>query len=223
MDKPTSPVAPEQVVAAPLNGIKATPFHDEGAIAQCFYCKRYTMDIEALNDRPMACECGKKNGWSGSFRTPGPNAKWSGIAPDTLDVCTDSDNCNRCKTHPKHRGSIDHAGIPVGKSYGAKPSEVEYDRLKKQKDLILLREQMKHCKCDECGHSKAEGLALYCASCAEKFFVASPEAAPAAIQRIDSIEFTKIAARHLPGDMGPHNAWLFFQEASRVFFGKEIA
>lgn len=46
--------------------------------------------------------------------------------------------------------------------------------------------------------------------------------AVAAVQRIDSIAFTKIAARHLPGDMDPHDAWLFFQEASRAFFGKEI-
>lgn len=51
----------------------------------------------------------------------------------------------------------------------------------------------------------------------------APEQVVAAVQRIDSIAFTKIAARHLPGDMDPHDAWLFFQEASRAFFGKEIA
>lgn len=40
---------------------------------------------------------------------------------------------------------------------------------------------------------------------------------------IDEVRFVEIANRHLPGDMDPHNAWLFFQEASRAFFGKEIA
>lgn len=28
-----------------------------------------------------------------------------------VDYCTDPDNCNRCKTHPKHRGDMEHAGI----------------------------------------------------------------------------------------------------------------
>ena len=28
-----------------------------------------------------------------------------------IDYCTDPDNCKRCKTHPKHRGDMDHAGI----------------------------------------------------------------------------------------------------------------
>lgn len=45
-----------------------------------------------------------------------------------------------------------------------------------------------------------------------------PQAEP-----IDNIKFVEIAARHLPGDMDPHNAWLFFQEAARTFLGKEVA
>lgn len=28
-----------------------------------------------------------------------------------LDYCTDPDNCARCKTHPDHRGDMEHAGI----------------------------------------------------------------------------------------------------------------
>jgi hypothetical protein len=44
---------------------------------------------------------------------------------------------------------------------------------------------------------------------------------PAAVS-IDKVRFADIAARHLPGGMDPHNAWLFFQEASRTFLGKEI-
>jgi len=39
------------------------------------------------------------------------------------DVCTDGDNCRRCKTHVNHRGSIPHAGIPMGDSFGAKETE----------------------------------------------------------------------------------------------------
>jgi hypothetical protein len=42
-------------------------------------------------------------------------------------------------------------------------------------------------------------------------------------EAIDEVRFVEIASRHLPGDMDPHNAWLFFQEASRAFFGREIA
>lgn len=41
-----------------------------------------------------------------------------------LDVCTDGYNCRRCKTHPNHRGSIPHAGIPVGNSFGAQTVDV---------------------------------------------------------------------------------------------------
>ncbi|WP_431509786.1 hypothetical protein [Variovorax sp. DAIF25] len=44
-------------------------------------------------------------------------------AAESLDVCTDSDNCTRCKTASKHRGDLYHAGIPVGRSFGAKPRE----------------------------------------------------------------------------------------------------
>jgi hypothetical protein len=55
--------------ALPLNGIKATMFHDEGAVAQCGYCKRYTLDRRALGDRPLTCDCGKAHGWrAGQFR-----------------------------------------------------------------------------------------------------------------------------------------------------------
>jgi hypothetical protein len=79
----------------------------------------------------------------GSGRDPAPGAAIAAreqeATTSTLDVCTDSDNCNRCKTAMRHRGSLDHAGIPVGNSYGATPSE--YDRLKQQKDEILRRQE----------------------------------------------------------------------------------
>lgn len=58
-----------------------TWFHDAGAQAQCHYCKRYSLDPRTLSDRPPACECGEKLGWSGSFKPPGPEARWSGATP----------------------------------------------------------------------------------------------------------------------------------------------
>lgn len=70
---------------APLNGIAATMFHGEGAIARCSYCGRYSIDPKTLGDRQPKCECGEKHGWSGSFEKPGPDAKWSGEAPATAD------------------------------------------------------------------------------------------------------------------------------------------
>ncbi|WP_244118873.1 hypothetical protein [Burkholderia gladioli] len=69
----------------PLNGISATMFHGEGAIARCSYCGRYSIDPKTLGDRQPKCECGEKHGWSGSFEKPGPDAKWSGAAPAAAD------------------------------------------------------------------------------------------------------------------------------------------
>lgn len=65
-----------------LNDVPATLTHDEGAYAQCGDCGRYTLDPTALCARGMpTCECGSTSGWSGSFKRPGPEAKWSGRAP----------------------------------------------------------------------------------------------------------------------------------------------
>lgn len=50
--------------------IPATMFHGAGAYAQCHYCKRYSRDPATLSDRPPACECGQRLGWSGSFAPP---------------------------------------------------------------------------------------------------------------------------------------------------------
>ncbi|UVS87023.1 hypothetical protein EFP18_23360 [Burkholderia glumae] len=73
----------------PLNGIAATMFHGEGAIARCSYCGRYSLDRKTLGDRPPKCECGEKHGWSGSFEKPGPDAKWSGAAPSGMPATAD--------------------------------------------------------------------------------------------------------------------------------------
>lgn len=53
--------------------------------------------------------------WTPIYAAPQPAPSPQGM----LDVCTDGDNCRRCQTRPKHRGSISHAGIPAGNSYGA--------------------------------------------------------------------------------------------------------
>lgn len=78
-----SPV--EQPAAAPMNGIPASLRHDEGAIARCSYCGRYSLDPKTLSDRQPKCDCGEKHGWSGSFKKPAPDAKWSGEAPAPAD------------------------------------------------------------------------------------------------------------------------------------------
>lgn len=78
----TTAAAPPAPESQPLNGIKATMFHDEGAIAQCGSCSRYTLDTDALHQRfRLVCDCGDMHGWSGSFKQPGANAVWHGSAP----------------------------------------------------------------------------------------------------------------------------------------------
>jgi hypothetical protein len=80
-------LAPHPAAGEPwLNGIPATLQHDEGAFAQCGDCRRYTLDPYALTDRPPQCECGSKHGWSGSFKRPGADARWSGAAPPSAAV-----------------------------------------------------------------------------------------------------------------------------------------
>jgi hypothetical protein len=68
-----------------LNGIKANLFHDEGAIAQCGNCQRYTLDTQALGNSQPTCVCGQKHYWSGSFKKPGPDALWHGTPPPSVD------------------------------------------------------------------------------------------------------------------------------------------
>jgi len=82
------PALQEAIIATPSGGagcsvgaVKATLFHDAGAVAQCGYCKRYTMDARALSDRQPMCECGEWHGWSGSFKPPTADSKWYGPRP----------------------------------------------------------------------------------------------------------------------------------------------
>jgi len=65
-----------------LNGIPATMWHDEGAIARCS-CGWYSLNPATLQNpvgkAPPCWNCGDRHGWSGSFVKPGPGAKWSGL------------------------------------------------------------------------------------------------------------------------------------------------
>ncbi|WP_257744572.1 hypothetical protein [Burkholderia glumae] len=88
LDRERAAVSPATAVT-PLNGIAATMFHGEGAIARCSYCGRYSLDPKTLGDRQPKCECGEKHGWSGSFEKPGPDAKWSGAAPSGMPATAD--------------------------------------------------------------------------------------------------------------------------------------
>ena len=56
--------------------ITATHSHDAGAYARCSYCGRYSDDIRSLEHK-IPCDCGKTEGWCGSFLRPGPKAVWS--------------------------------------------------------------------------------------------------------------------------------------------------
>ena len=59
--------------------IKATLRHDAGAFAQCSYCGRYSDYYQLLiRYKEYRCDCGKKEGWSGSFKPPTEQSRWSG-------------------------------------------------------------------------------------------------------------------------------------------------
>lgn len=51
--------------------------HDGGAFARCSYCGRYSDNPDALSTRGLVCDCGQAFGWSGSFKQPVENSKWS--------------------------------------------------------------------------------------------------------------------------------------------------
>jgi hypothetical protein len=57
--------------------IKANMFHDAGAYAECGACGRYSDDPKTLSNSQPVCDCGEQHYWSGSFKPPGPDAKWS--------------------------------------------------------------------------------------------------------------------------------------------------
>lgn len=57
------------------DNIKRSHWHDPGAYGRCSYCDRYSDNIKCLDD-DFQCDCGKKNGFSGSFKKPDINSKW---------------------------------------------------------------------------------------------------------------------------------------------------
>lgn len=58
------------------NEIKGTHAHDAGAYGRCSYCGRYSDNPKCLIF-PFYCECGRKDGFSGSFKKPDIDSKWS--------------------------------------------------------------------------------------------------------------------------------------------------
>ena len=56
--------------------IKSNHRHDAGAYGRCIYCGRYSESYTCL-DSGFLCQCGKKNGFSGSFKKPNKKSKWS--------------------------------------------------------------------------------------------------------------------------------------------------
>jgi len=55
--------------------ISKSHWHDAGAYGQCSYCNRYSDDIDCL-DADYLCNCGKKNGFCGSFEKPTTESIW---------------------------------------------------------------------------------------------------------------------------------------------------
>jgi hypothetical protein len=55
--------------------IKNTHWHDAGAYGRCSHCGRYSDDAYCLDDRVM-CDCGRKGGFSGSFKKPTKESNW---------------------------------------------------------------------------------------------------------------------------------------------------
>jgi hypothetical protein len=73
------------VGGTPAPSIPATWQHDAGAYARCSFCLRYTRNPKALSHSSFLCDCGSAEGWSGSFKPPGPDARWlaaSGVKED---------------------------------------------------------------------------------------------------------------------------------------------
>jgi hypothetical protein len=69
----------EMGAGVPMRGesIAATWSHDAGAYARCSYCGRYSDNPHSLMKDSFPCDCGKLHGWSGSFKKPTAESKWS--------------------------------------------------------------------------------------------------------------------------------------------------
>jgi hypothetical protein len=69
--------ANERVVMMRGENILGTMHHDGGAYARCSYCGRYSDNLKSLSTNSHPCDCGKLHGWSGSFKAPTAESKWS--------------------------------------------------------------------------------------------------------------------------------------------------
>ena len=56
--------------------IYASHWHDAGAYGRCSYCLRYSEDPNCL-ELDFECDCGRKNGYSGSFKKPETDSIWN--------------------------------------------------------------------------------------------------------------------------------------------------
>lgn len=56
--------------------IHASHWHDAGAYGRCSYCLRYSDDPNCLK-LDFECDCGRKNGYSGSFKKPENKSAWN--------------------------------------------------------------------------------------------------------------------------------------------------
>lgn len=67
-------------------GLGANSLHDAGAYAQCSGCHRYTVNPNALQRNDTPCDCGRTNFWTGSFKPPGPDGRFSVGLPATRET-----------------------------------------------------------------------------------------------------------------------------------------
>lgn len=67
--------------------ITGTLAHDAGAYARCSYCGRYSDDKDSLIENrfgsTLECDCGKSDGWSGSFYPPTKDSVWNSTKEST--------------------------------------------------------------------------------------------------------------------------------------------
>jgi hypothetical protein len=61
--------------------IQASRQHDAGAYAQCHQCGRYSDNHQSLVSKSWPCDCGAIGHWSGSFRRPNAESRWSDATP----------------------------------------------------------------------------------------------------------------------------------------------
>ena len=65
------------------SSLTASMLHDAGAYARCSYCQRYSANPGSISKHyTLSCDCGKDDGWCGSFQPPTPESSWSLGVPE---------------------------------------------------------------------------------------------------------------------------------------------